>query len=67
MKALLKKVGSNRLLHAQTLTVSFKTPWNYLAETNVAVRSTDDISVRTSVWWCCLKKIRTHFDQNGSL
>jgi len=51
MKALLKKVGSNRLLHAQTLTVSFKTPWNYLAETNVAVRSTDDISVRTSVWW----------------
>jgi len=51
MKALLTKVGSNRLLHAQTLTVSFKSPWNYLAETNVAVRSTDDVSLRTSRWW----------------
>jgi site-specific DNA recombinase len=51
MKALLTKVGSNRLLHAQTLTVAFKTPWNYLAQTTVAVQSTDDISLQSSRWW----------------
>jgi DUF438 domain-containing protein len=51
MKSFLKKVGSNRLLRAQTLTVSFKKPWNLLAETTVAVRSTSDISTRSSRWW----------------
>src|SRR6185503_14788914 len=38
MKSLLKKVGSNRLLRAQTLTVTFTKPWNSLAETVVACR-----------------------------
>ena len=37
MKSFLQKVGSNRLLRAQTLTVSFKKPFDLLAETNVAV------------------------------
>jgi len=44
MKSFLKKVGSNRLLRAQTLTVSFKKPWNLLAETVIAVRNTEDVS-----------------------
>jgi len=51
MKSFLKNVGSNRILHAQTLTVSFKKPWNYLAETTVAVRSTTDVSLQSSRWW----------------
>jgi site-specific DNA recombinase len=51
MKSFLKKTGSNRLLHAQTLRVSFVKPWNYLAETNLAVRETGSISERTSLWW----------------
>jgi hypothetical protein len=51
MKSFLKKVGSNRLLRAQTLTVSFKKPFNLLAETTISVRSTNDFSVRSSEWW----------------
>jgi hypothetical protein len=51
MRAFLKNVGSNRLLRAQTLTVSFKTPWNYLAETTLAVRRTESLSQQCSEWW----------------
>jgi hypothetical protein len=43
--------------------VAFKTPWNYLAQTTVAVQSTDDISLQSSRWWCLLDKTRTFFDQ----
>src|SRR5712672_243850 len=48
MKSFLQKVGSNRLLRAQTLTVSFIKPASLLAETNLAVQSTNDISTRNS-------------------
>ncbi len=51
MKSFLQKVGSNRLLRAQTLTVSFKKPFDSLAETVIAVRSTNDFSEQSSRWW----------------
>lgn len=51
MKSFLKKVGSNRLLRAQTLTVSFKKPLNLLAETVLAVRNTNDSFQQSSEWW----------------
>jgi len=51
MKSFLKRVGSNRLLRAQTLTVTFKKPFNSLAETVIAVRSTNDFSEQSSKWW----------------
>jgi hypothetical protein len=51
MKSFLKKVGSNRLLRAQTLTVSFKNPFDLLAENTLAVLSTNDFSARCSGWW----------------
>ena len=51
MKSFLKRVGSNRLLRAQTLTVSFKKPWDSLAETTRAVRVASSFSERTSLWW----------------
>ena len=51
MKSLLQKVGSNRLLRAQTLTVSFKKPFDSLAETTLAVRSTTDVFSQSSKWW----------------
>ena len=51
MKSFLQKVGSNRLLRSQTLTVSFTKPASLLAETNFAVRSTNDVSARNSIWW----------------
>jgi len=51
MKSFLKKVGSNRLLRAQTLTVSFKKPFDSLAKTVVAVRNLPDENSRCSRWW----------------
>ena len=51
MKSFLQKVGSNRLLRAQTLTVSFKKPFDSLAETVVAVRNLPDDNSRCSRWW----------------
>jgi DNA invertase Pin-like site-specific DNA recombinase len=51
MKSFLKENGSNRLLRAQTLTVSFKKPFNLLAETVVAVRDLADENSRCSRWW----------------
>ena len=51
MKSFLKRVGSNRLLRAQTLTVSWKSPWENLAKTTLAVRGTDSVSEQTSLWW----------------
>jgi DNA invertase Pin-like site-specific DNA recombinase len=51
MKSFLKRVGSNRLLRAQTLTVSWKSTWGNLAKTTLAVAATDSVSERTSLWW----------------
>ena len=51
MKSFLKENGSNRLLRAQTLTVSFKKPFDLLAETVVAVRTLPDDKSRCSRWW----------------
>jgi site-specific DNA recombinase len=51
MKSLLKKIGSNRLLSGQTLTVSFKKPWNLLAETTIAARSAASEDERNLKWW----------------
>ena len=51
MKSFLQKVGANRLLMAETLTVSFTKPWNLLAETTVAARHAPDASSRNSRWW----------------
>ena len=51
MKSFLEKNGSNRLLRAQTLTVSFKKPFALLAETVVALRDLTDDSAQSSIWW----------------
>jgi hypothetical protein len=51
MKSFLKENGSNRLLRAQTLTVSFKKPFDLLAETTVAAQLAASDSERYSRWW----------------
>ena len=51
MKSFLEKVGSNRLLRAQTVTVSFKKPFDLLAETNVTLRNAPIDFSPNSVWW----------------
>jgi len=51
MKSFLKKVGSNRLLRAQTLTVTFKKPFDSLAQTTVAAKLAASDSARNSRWW----------------
>jgi hypothetical protein len=53
-----------RLLRAQTLTVAFKKPASLLAQTNLAVRSTQNLSEQSSRWWCFLNDARTFFDTN---
>ena len=51
MKSFLLKVGSNRLFHSQTLTVSFKKPWIPLAKIKVAAQRAASDSERSSLWW----------------
>jgi len=51
MKSFLQSVGSNRLLRAQTLTVSFQKPFDCLAKTTLAIRNTSDVSEQCSRWW----------------
>jgi site-specific DNA recombinase len=51
MRSFLLRVGSNRLLRSQTLRVSFKKPWDFLAETNLAVQRTNSFSEQNSLWW----------------
>jgi len=65
MKSFLQNVGSNRLLRDQTLTVSFKKPWNLLAETVVATRSAGADFSSNSVWWNTVKVVRTMFEQEN--
>ena len=51
MKSFLQNVGSNRLLRAQTLTVSFLKPWDSLAQTKEAVFSTASSDDESAKWW----------------
>jgi len=51
MKSFLQKVGLNRQIRSQTLTVSFKKHWCSLAETTVAAQRAATESERNSIWW----------------
>lgn len=51
MKSFLQKVGLNRLVRSQTLTVSFKKHWISLAETTVATQRAASDAERNSRWW----------------
>ena len=51
MKSFLQKVGLNREIRSQTLTVSFKNRWNSLAKTTVAAQLAASESERSSIWW----------------
>ncbi len=53
MTSFLRKAGLNRVFHDQTLTVSFIKPWSALAETNLAIRADNELSLTTSKWWRC--------------
>lgn len=51
MKSFLQKIGLNRQIRSQTLTVSFKKHWCSLAQTTVAAQLAASESERNSVWW----------------
>jgi len=51
MKSFLQKVGSNRQLKAKTLSVEFIKPFNSLAETNIFVKQSANVSAQSSNWW----------------
>jgi len=54
----------NRRLAAGALSVSFKKPWNYLAEMPAEARREAPSEATNRLWWCLLEKVRTHFEQN---
>jgi site-specific DNA recombinase len=64
MKSFLQKVGSNRQLRSQTLTVSFKKHWIPLAKTTVAAQLAASEAERNSRWWCFLTETRTVLEEN---
>ena len=66
MKSFLQKVGLNREIRSQTLTVSFKKPFDLLAETTVAAQRAASEAERNSIWWWPLKIARIFFDENPS-
>ena len=51
MRDFLVSIGSNRRLSAGILLAEFKTPWNFLAETNAEGRSPEATSLTNSEWW----------------
>ena len=53
MKDFLVDIGSNRRLSAGMLLAEFKTPWNFLAETNAEGRSPEATSSANQIWWTC--------------
>jgi len=61
---LLKTIGSNRCLAAGALSVSFKNPWNYLAELPAEARREAPSEAANRLWWSILEKVRTHYEQN---
>ena len=66
MTSFLRKVGSNRLLRDQSLTVSFVNPWQALAETNLAVRDTNDLPAQCANWWALLDSNQRPLPCQGS-
>ena len=51
MRDFLVSIGSNRRLSAGMLLAEFKTPWNFLAETNAEGRSPEATSSANLKWW----------------
>ena len=51
MRDFLVSIGSNRRLSAGILSADFKTPWNFLAETNAEGRSPEATSSANLKWW----------------
>ncbi|MBI4591958.1 hypothetical protein HY733_00730 [Candidatus Uhrbacteria bacterium] len=51
MRDFLVSIGSNRRLSAGILLAEFKTPWNFLAETNAEGRSSEATSSANLKWW----------------
>jgi hypothetical protein len=57
----------NREIRSQTITASFKEPFDLLAETVVAVRDLADDNSQCSRWWCFLNTARNFFQGQASL
>lgn len=51
MRDFVAAIGSNRRLASGTLSVDFKKPFSYLAETQERTRSVQNIFERDKLWW----------------
>ena len=64
MKNFLKKIGLNRQISQQKLSIDFKKPFDFLANVPAEARGEAPSEATNSIWWCLLDEIRTFFDEN---
>jgi len=64
MKNFLKKIGLNRQISQQKLSIDFKKPFDLLAKLPAEARGEAPSEAANSVWWCLLDDVRTFFEQN---
>ena len=63
MKSFLQKVGLNRV-RDQTLTVTFRKPWDSLAQTVESSFGDNEYPHGSEKWWALLDIVRTFFSEN---
>ena len=64
MKNFLKKIGLNRQISQQKLSIDFKKPFDLLARLPAEARAEGEGEATNSIWWCLLDDVRTFFEQN---
>ena len=64
IKMFLKKIGSNQKIENQSLSIFWKSPWDYLAKAHAEGRSPEAESSRSLKMWSILEKVRTHYQEN---
>ena len=57
-------MGGFRAAKQDSLSVSFKKPWNYLAEMPAEARREAPSEAANRLWWNVLEKVRTFYQQN---
>ncbi|MCI2424876.1 hypothetical protein LM599_02490 [Candidatus Acetothermia bacterium] len=51
MKNFLKKIGLNRQINQQKLSIDFKKPFNFLANLPAEARAEGEGEAANSIWW----------------
>ena len=62
MKNFLKKIGLNRQISQQKLSIDFKKPFDFLAKLPAEARGEAPSEATNSIWWNILNYVRTFFE-----